>query len=198
MRPFFTSGIVEKNHRSKSLGFGCWWEFDGCLVVDAMGDLIDVMVTIDHRAFSVGERLTHDYWLFSKISIVHRNHSISSFTIDRSNLDVGLVLTPPSPPSPPPSQPLAPPPSPPPSALQPSLSTQPRGPPPQQQGPLPLAQLVEPQWVQLQLASPLRPPSPPPCSPPPSSPLLPWALQQQQQQLQAPLQQPSPRPPISL
>jgi len=29
-----------------------WWEFDG-LVVDAMGDMIDVMVTIDHHAFQV-------------------------------------------------------------------------------------------------------------------------------------------------
>ena len=27
IRPFLTSGIVEKNHRSKSWGFGCWWEF---------------------------------------------------------------------------------------------------------------------------------------------------------------------------
>jgi hypothetical protein len=50
-----------------------WWEFDG-LVVDAMGDMIDVMVTIDHHAFSGGESY-HDYWLFSKVPIVRRNHS---------------------------------------------------------------------------------------------------------------------------
>ena len=49
---FLTSGIVEKNHRSKSWGLVVWWEFDG-LVVDAMGDMIDVMVTIDHHAFQV-------------------------------------------------------------------------------------------------------------------------------------------------
>jgi len=29
-----------------------WWEFDD-LVVDAMGDMIDVTVTIDHHAFQV-------------------------------------------------------------------------------------------------------------------------------------------------
>jgi len=35
-----------------------WWEFD------AMGDMIDAMVTIDHHAFTVGESLYHNYWLF--------------------------------------------------------------------------------------------------------------------------------------
>jgi hypothetical protein len=29
-----------------------WWEFDD-LVVDAMGDMIDVTITIDHHAFQV-------------------------------------------------------------------------------------------------------------------------------------------------
>jgi len=47
-----------------------WWEFDGLPVVDDMGDMIDVMVTIDHHDFSGGESLYHDYWLFSKIPIV--------------------------------------------------------------------------------------------------------------------------------
>jgi hypothetical protein len=49
------------------------WEFDD-LVVDAMGGMVDVMVTIDHHAFSGGESSYHDYWLFSKIPIVRRNH----------------------------------------------------------------------------------------------------------------------------
>jgi len=52
-----------------------WWEFDGLLLeVDAMGDMIDVMVTIDHHTFSGGESSYHDYWLFSKIPLVRRNH----------------------------------------------------------------------------------------------------------------------------
>jgi len=61
--------------------FVAWWGFDG-LVVDVMGDMIDVMVTIDHHAFSGGESSNHDYWLFSKIPIVRRNHlSVHSLSI---------------------------------------------------------------------------------------------------------------------